>query len=162
MLKIRLQRTGKRNQPSFRVVLQEHSWAPSAKALEILGFYNPRLKQKSIKEERVKYWLSKGAQSSPTVHNLLIGEGIVRGEKVRAWRPKKKKQEEGKVKEKPTELASSQETEEAQGKMEEEGEGEKTDQAKSENQKEGQKENKEEADKEKQFVEDAAEEEDKK
>ena len=90
MLKIRLQRVGKKNAPSYRVVLAEHTAPPQGKFQEILGFYNPRKKEKSFKKERIEHWLSKGAQLSPTVHNLLVDEGIFKEPKLKAWRPKRK------------------------------------------------------------------------
>lgn len=93
MLVIRLTRIGKRNQPSYRVVLTEKKNPVKGKFIEILGSYNPRLKTKAFKAERIKYWLSKGAQASPTVHNLLVSEKIIETAKVKAWRPKKKTQE---------------------------------------------------------------------
>jgi len=96
MLKIRLQKTGKKNAPSYRVVLCEHTSPPQGKFIEILGHYNPRLKQKGFKKERIEHWISKGAQASPTVHNLLIDEKIIQGKKVKAWRAKKKKEGEKK------------------------------------------------------------------
>lgn len=92
MLKIRLQRIGKRNAPSYRVVLVEHTTKPQGNYIELLGFYNPKSKQKTFKKERIDYWIAKGAQASPTVHNLLVDEKIVKGKKARAWRPKKKKE----------------------------------------------------------------------
>ena len=91
MLVIRLQRIGKKHQAVFRIVLQDSRWKPQGKALEILGFYNPRSKEKQIQAERVKFWVSKGAQLSPTLHNMFIDAGIVTGEKVKAWKPKKGK-----------------------------------------------------------------------
>ena len=90
MLVIRLQRVGKKKQAAFRVVLQEHTWSPQGKAKELLGFYNPIQKEKKFHTERVKYWLSKGAQPSPTVHNLMIDAGILTGAKKKAWSPKPK------------------------------------------------------------------------
>ena len=90
MLVIRLTRIGKKNQPSYRVVLAEKSRPIKGKFIEILGSYNPRLKTKIFKAERIKYWISKGAQASPTVHNMLVSEKIISGPKVKAWRPKKK------------------------------------------------------------------------
>lgn len=92
MLKIRLQRIGKKNAPSYRIVLCEHTSPPQGKFIEILGHYNPRLKQKGFKKERIEHWISKGAQASPTVYNLLINEKIIQGKKVKAWRAKKKKE----------------------------------------------------------------------
>ncbi|MBU1102904.1 30S ribosomal protein S16 [Patescibacteria group bacterium] len=93
MLVIRLTRIGKKNQPVYRVVLADKRRAVKGKFQEILGNYNPRLKTKAFKAERIKYWLSKGAQASPTVHNLLVSEKIIEGPKVKAWRPKKRKGE---------------------------------------------------------------------
>lgn len=90
MLKIRLQKVGKKNSPSYRVVLCEHTAPPQGKFIEILGFYNARLKKKGFKKDRIEYWLSKGAQLSSTVHNLLVDEGVLKGIKLKAWRPKKR------------------------------------------------------------------------
>lgn len=90
MLVIRLTRVGKKNQPVYRVVLAEKTSPVKGKFIEILGFYNPRLKTKALKADRIQYWLSKGAQASPTVYNLLVAEKLVDGKKVKAWRPKKK------------------------------------------------------------------------
>ena len=96
MLKIRLQRIGKKNSPSFRVVLVEHTMRPQGKFLELLGSYNKIQKQKSFNKERILYRISKGAQVSPTVHNLLVDEKIIDKPKVKAWKPKKKTVEEAK------------------------------------------------------------------
>lgn len=93
MLVIRLTRIGKKNQPSYRVVLADKRRAVQGRFIEILGSYNPRLKTKQLKADRIKYWLSQGAQASPTVHNMLVSEKIIPGPKVKAWRPKKKVQE---------------------------------------------------------------------
>lgn len=98
MLVIRLARTGKKNQPSYRVVVTEKTNPVKGKFLEILGHYTPRLKQKSLNTERIKYWISKGAQISDTVHNLLVNEKVIDKAKVKAWRPKKKTQEANKAK----------------------------------------------------------------
>ena len=98
MLVIRLTRIGKKNQPAYRVILAEKTNPVQGKFIEILGSYNPRLKQKALHADRIKYWLSKGAQASATVHNLLVSEKIVGGKKVKAWQPKKKTQEANKAK----------------------------------------------------------------
>lgn len=90
MLKIRLQRIGKKNQPSFRLVLVEHTFRPQGKYIEDLGSYNPKSKQKQFNKERILHWISKGAQLSPTVHNFLVDEKIIDKAKVKAWKPKKK------------------------------------------------------------------------
>ncbi|HUT96377.1 MAG TPA: 30S ribosomal protein S16 [Candidatus Paceibacterota bacterium] len=93
MLKIRLQRIGKKNSPSFRVVLVEHTTRPQGKFLELLGSYNKIQKQKNFNKERILYWISKGVQASPTMHNLLVDEKIIDKAKVKAWKPKRKTEE---------------------------------------------------------------------
>ncbi len=83
MLVIRFLRRGKKNQPFFRIVVTDKRNPPQGgRFLEILGFYNPLTKEKKVKTERVKYWLSVGAQPSDTVYNLLISEGVIKGKKL--------------------------------------------------------------------------------
>lgn len=97
MLKIRLQRTGRTNDPSYRVVVTEHQNGPKAgKPADMVGSYNPKTKHRVLDAERIKYWISVGAQASGTMHNMLISEGIITGKKVNVL-PKKtvpKKEEE--------------------------------------------------------------------
>ena len=88
MLKIRLQRIGKRGQAYFRVVVTEHTKKPQGKYLELLGSYDPHKNQLTVDGEKVKHWLSQGAKMSETVNNLLVGRGVIEGEKVRVWKPK--------------------------------------------------------------------------
>lgn len=92
MLKIRLQRVGRINNPSFRVVLTESTNATrSGRFQEILGFYDPRLGNIELKADRIKYWLSMGAQASGTVHNFLVDQKIIDAKK-KNMLPKKTKQ----------------------------------------------------------------------
>lgn len=89
MLKIRMQRTGKINDPSYRIVVTEHTSAPQAgNFVEKLGTYNPKTKTNTLDGERAKYWLSVGAKASGTMHNMLVSLGIVSGKKVNVL-PKK-------------------------------------------------------------------------
>lgn len=81
MLKIRLQKTGRKNSPSFRVVLTESKRGPKGKHIELLGFYNSRLNQIKIDKEKINYWISQGAKVSDTVHNLLVNQGVIKGPK---------------------------------------------------------------------------------
>lgn len=90
MLRIRLTRRGRRNQPHFRVVLAEHYRPIKGRFIEILGSYNPRSKELVVKEERVRHWLSLGAKASPTVNNLLVERKIIKAQKQKASRMKKK------------------------------------------------------------------------
>lgn len=97
MLKIRLQRVGKRNDPYFRLIVTPHTHkAQTGKATEILGSFNVQKGEHKIETERIKYWLSVGAQMSPTVENFLIDQKIIGGSKVRTLNAKVKK--EGKKK----------------------------------------------------------------
>jgi small subunit ribosomal protein S16 len=89
MLKIRLQRTGRINQPSYRIIVTEHARSPkTGNFVEELGTYNPATKAHTLKEDRVKYWLSVGAQASGTMHNMLVRLGVVKGKKINVL-PKK-------------------------------------------------------------------------
>ncbi|MEK7525546.1 MAG: 30S ribosomal protein S16 [Patescibacteria group bacterium] len=90
MLKIRLQRIGKRGQAHFRVVIQEHTEKAKGKSLELLGSYNPHQKVLNVQKERIEYWMSKGAQISPTVNNLMVNYKVWDRPKMISWKPKKK------------------------------------------------------------------------
>jgi small subunit ribosomal protein S16 len=83
---IRLQRLGKSKHPSYRLVVSDKRKDTQGRQAEILGIYQPASKPKvlELKKERIAYWLSVGAQTSPTVHNLLVGQGIVEGKKRRS------------------------------------------------------------------------------
>ena len=83
MLTIRLTRKGKKNQPFFRVVvIDKRRSAKGGRAVEILGFVNPLTKKKSLKKERILYWIKNGAKPSATMHNLLVREKIISGKKI--------------------------------------------------------------------------------
>lgn len=81
MLAIKLAQTGKTNKKMFRVVISEKSRDPYGDVLEILGSYNPHSKELAVKTERVKHWLSKGAQMTATINNLLVEKKIIDGKK---------------------------------------------------------------------------------
>lgn len=83
MLMLRLQRIGKIKSPAYRLIVSEKTKDPQAGTLENLGQFDPTKQPKIIKfnAERIKYWLSKGAQPSHTVNNLLINAGIITGGK---------------------------------------------------------------------------------
>ena len=82
MLKIRLQRIGRKNNPSFRVVLTDSkNSTKSGKFKEIMGSYNPKSGEVLFKADRIKYWMSMGAQVSDTVHNFLVHQKMIEGKK---------------------------------------------------------------------------------
>lgn len=99
MLRIRFLRVGKKNSPSFRVVVTpRRSATKTGRFLEILGSYNPVRHEKGLKAERIQYWLSQGAQPSDRVRNMLISEGIMEGEKVAVHKKAKAKPESAEAK----------------------------------------------------------------
>lgn len=111
MLKIRLQRVGRKNDPSFRVIVTEHTTAAKKPGSfqEVLGNYDPRKDSVTLKAERISYWMSRGAQVSGTVHNLLINEKIIEGKKVNVL-PKKTVAAKEPEKEPAAEEAPAEET----------------------------------------------------
>jgi len=94
MLVIRFLRVGKKNQPSYRIVVTDKRKAARAgRFVEILGNYNPETKRTNIKKDRVEYWIKNGAQPSDSIHNLLVKNKIVEGKK-KAVHSKSKKEAE--------------------------------------------------------------------
>ena len=73
MVRLRLRRIGAKKQPSYRVVAADKEAPRDGRYLEILGHYNPRTEPATItlKEDRIFYWLSVGAQPSEAVERLL-------------------------------------------------------------------------------------------
>ncbi|HEY4476512.1 MAG TPA: 30S ribosomal protein S16 [Candidatus Paceibacterota bacterium] len=94
MLRIRLQRVGRKHETAFRLVVVDRRRGPqSGCTLEVLGSYDPRRGKPALKAERIKHWLSVGAQASGTVHNLLIDAKILTGAKVNVLPKRKPKAE---------------------------------------------------------------------
>src|SRR3989344_9213020 len=87
MLKIRLQRVGRKHEPSFRLVLTDSkNSTKSGRLSEVLGSYDPRKTIESFDSERIKYWLARGAGPTASINNLLIKHGIIRGKKIHVSR----------------------------------------------------------------------------
>lgn len=83
MLRIRFTRVGKKNQPAYKIVVIERSGPPrGGRFVEVVGSYNPLTKNRSLRKDRIQYWLSKGAKPSETLYNLLISEKILAGKKI--------------------------------------------------------------------------------
>lgn len=113
MLKIRLQRVGRKNIPTFRIVLTDSkNSTKSGRFLEVLGSYDTRDdKSKKVDIERVKYWISKGAKLSGTLHNFLVGTKAIEGKKINVLPKKipiKKEDEVKKEKEANPSIAETQ------------------------------------------------------
>ncbi len=123
MLVIRLTRVGKKNSPSFRIVVADKKKAVKRKFIEIIGNYNPSSnpKQLVVDKERALYWIGQGAQPSETVNNLLVRMDVLAKDKmvnVVYGKPTKKK-DAGKEPEQPAtqaeEVAESAQEVEASG-----------------------------------------------
>jgi len=73
MLKIRLRRMGSRHNPFYRVVVSDSRRTPRAAVVEELGHYDPTVEPQAIRidGERVRAWVGKGAQMTPTIKKLL-------------------------------------------------------------------------------------------
>jgi small subunit ribosomal protein S16 len=72
-VKLRLMRTGKTKQPSYRVIAKEARTPRSGKYIELLGTYNPLTNPETVNlnKERIAHWLSVGAQPTETVARLI-------------------------------------------------------------------------------------------
>jgi len=91
MLTIRLQRTGRKNQAQFRVVLTDSKNGPkSGRFKEVLGSYDPKNGITELNAERISHWIGMGAQASGTVHNFLVDKKIIEAKKKNVL-PKKTK-----------------------------------------------------------------------
>ncbi len=82
MLVMRLQRVGRRNNPSFRIVVTDRrTGVKSKKHIDRIGFYDPKIDQVQLDTKKAKDWLSHGVQPSDTVYNILVSEKVLTGKK---------------------------------------------------------------------------------
>ena len=82
--------------PSYRIIVTEHTRpAKTGDFVEQVGTYNPKSKERNLNADRIKYWLSVGAQPSGTVHNMLITLGITKGKKINVLPKKSPPKKEG-------------------------------------------------------------------
>ena len=82
MLSIRMQRTGRKGNAQFRVVVQDSRQTPtSGRVIANLGFYNPHTKESKINTEKADFYLSNGAQPTDRVTQLFKKEGV----KIPSW-----------------------------------------------------------------------------
>ncbi len=114
MLRIRLQRTGNKNNPTFRLVVTEKSNAAKGKSLEFLGHYLPTRDPVVFEfdKERIEHWISKGASPTDTVARLLSREGVKGLEKYIERYTKQKKRKEVEEKEAPAAAPAKEEKKE--------------------------------------------------
>lgn len=103
---MRFNRVGKKGQALYRIAVQEKTIAPGGRHVEIVGSWNPHSKQGTFQAEQIRYWISKGAQPSTTVYNLLVAQGIMKGKKKSVKMPKVVKKEESAVQEGSSEAST--------------------------------------------------------
>lgn len=79
MVKIRLRRQGKKRQPVYRIVVAESRAPRDGAFIETLGYYNPLTQPETIElnEERLRHWMSNGAQPSDALEDLLRRKGLI-------------------------------------------------------------------------------------
>jgi small subunit ribosomal protein S16 len=83
MLMMRLQRVGRKNDPSYRIIVTDKRTGPkSSKHVDLLGFYNPKMGKVEIDAQKVQHWLSHGVKPSVTLHNMLVTKKIIEGKKL--------------------------------------------------------------------------------
>ena len=117
MLTVRFARVGKNKRAQYKIVLQENTVAPGGRHIEILGSYDPHLKKTTLKEDRIKYWVSQGTTFSDSAYNLMVAKGVISGDKRKVKLPAKKvaekteeeKATEAKVSEVKTEKVKTEE-----------------------------------------------------
>jgi len=91
MLVIRLLRIGRKNQPSYKIVVTDSRRAPrGGRFVAQVGSWNPLSKQRILKKEEIKKWISKGAKPSDTVYNMLLQEKVIEGKKIDVHKKSKK------------------------------------------------------------------------
>ena len=106
MLMVRLQRVGRKNEPTFRIVVTDKQNGPkSGKSLEVVGSYDSRRAEKAeFDADKIKQWMSKGAKLSGTIHNLLVSRKVIEGKKINVLGKKTP------IKPAPTEASGKEET----------------------------------------------------
>jgi len=77
MLKLRLKKGGRKRQPSYRLVIMEHSTRRDGRPIDQVGYYNPITKQSYFYIEKITKWLSYGVKPTQTVADLLRKAKII-------------------------------------------------------------------------------------
>ncbi len=99
MLKMRLQRIGRKNNPTYRVIVTDsRNAAKRGRSVDLIGSYEPKAGKFQIDGEKAKYWISKGVQVSDTVYNHLVSQKVIEGKKKNALPRKSPIVDEAKIK----------------------------------------------------------------
>jgi len=119
MLAIRFRRVGKKQKPTYRIVVAEHTLPLDGKFTQDLGWYNPHTKEIKINKEEVIKWLDNGAKPSNTVARLLEKEKINHKQVVVIQSAPKKSKKKVDENEKPKAQVAAEPTAEAETPTEE-------------------------------------------
>jgi small subunit ribosomal protein S16 len=112
MLMMRLQRVGRKNDPSYRIVVTDkRTGVKSDRHVDRLGSYNPKTKNFIIDADKARQWISNGVQPSDTMHNLLITQKVIEGKKINVLPRKSPIIDEAAVKKAAEEAAAKAEAE---------------------------------------------------
>lgn len=78
MVKIRLSRRGRHKRPFYRIVVADQRFPRDGRCLEVVGTFDPLQATggATLKGDRIKHWLGRGAQATPTVKRLLLKAGV--------------------------------------------------------------------------------------
>jgi small subunit ribosomal protein S16 len=77
MLKLRLKRSGRKRQPSYRLVVMENTSRRDGRPVEQVGYYNPITKQSNFDVVKIQKWLDCGVKPTETVAALLMKAKIL-------------------------------------------------------------------------------------
>jgi small subunit ribosomal protein S16 len=116
-VRIRLKRTGAKNNACYRIIVADQRAARDGRAIEILGFYDPRHKEESVDLERAEYWVAEGAQPSETVTSII--ERAKKGIKLADFEKKPKPSKKAVAKAEAAKKAAEKAAEEAKKAAEE-------------------------------------------
>ncbi len=96
---MRLQRYGRKNEPSYRVVVTDsRNSTKTGNHVDVIGSYNPKSGEFTIDGDKAKHWISHGVQVSDTVHNFLVSQKVIEGKKKNALSRKSPIVDEAKIK----------------------------------------------------------------
>ncbi len=93
MIKFKLKRIGRKNVPTYRIVLVESTKSPKSRFIDDIGFYDSVSGKFNVDSEKAKNWISKGAKTSETVYMLFYKAGIVKDAPVKKTKVVIKKEE---------------------------------------------------------------------
>ncbi len=89
MVRLRLMRLGRQHRPFYRLNAIDQRTRRNGKVIESLGWYNPMApkgaQELELKTERIQYWLSKGAQPSDTVRDILAKNDVLSADAMKQW-----------------------------------------------------------------------------